>query len=1204
MKKHATPHSLAEQYNLSVQSIIKFLNRSGRNIKGNTVLSKKLIGLVKGNITTIKDSEIDSEDIDVYVPIKPSDEKEAIFLLDDRSDDRIDRIKGSSTDITFQVATIPFKLPRVLAAAKEFNVGQDTLIDYLISKGFDRNDLKPTAKLSAEMYEALLSEFSSDKAAKIKSDQLELPMESFFPNNRKKEDEDIGFRKLNKSALHLLEKCIQRKESYLDLGNCGLTDEDFEENTLLYELLEKCQHLEILVLSNEWFEIQDGVNILRKSSNSGRRNFINYIPYVINKLRGLTRLVLSGDSNQSGICIQSIAPLSSLENLKYLNLSNNQISQIHQVSTFEKLTHLDLSKNSIYLIEGLENLRDVSHLNLSGNLLSIISGLKNMTNLKHLDLSYNTITKIEDLDNLHALELLDISANEIQVIEGIENLNKLKYLLLNDNKISEIQGLEFLIDREMEIVIQIAENPVLNRYRLKVERDENHFPFLKELLIRQLDSSQKSTFTYPMKILVLGNHASGKSSLVNYLINSESSGSTHILRIENYFIAKRGSKSSIPDAVFYDFGGQDFYHGLYQAFISQGSLQIILFDKQTDKNKISQDVSGIPIINFDRKYWLGQKAYQENDVDNYDPYIMVQSYADDSKNLPEYSDYAKYPGFKNSFFLSFVCQDLDHFEKAYFDKGKEYFKAYFNSLLSKYRNATEEPRWYIEFLKFILNKQEKAFAPIVLSEVLKHYNAKDLSEDDRLESLKTNLVTLHRHGLVLYYPKIHELVDYVWLNPEELVKHIQTEILSVASAGAKGNANSGIIPRKDFEKIVQDDKTLLLLKEQKVVFLHKPNNDQANDEYIIPNYLKLIDRQNKEFQLFMFGISEPGLFIKFNDFIPFGFINQMICFFGKEPDVKKFWRTQLVFTLQHNIRVLIEIDFEELMIKVHYQSAGESSHDQNLLLEYLFYSIMGLYWDLSDSQIPNFGEFLQIKEAKEDASLGVLSEKLKKWKQLQIDPYYIPRDLYLSLNGKKFVSYIELFQLSDEVYKINGYGLLDGRVNLQDSLQLSIGDFAPFTQRKFFKMKKIFISYSKHDEDYLQDFEDHLVTLKQEGVATFNCRDIEFGKEWDEEIKKQIDECDIMICLVSVKFLNTDYITRIEIKKAIEQNKIIVPIIIKACDWESSVLGKYQAAQRGRIVSLDNYKRLAGEIKSHTAEERAAFWTSIIKEFRTKLLLP
>lgn len=80
------------------------------------------------------------------------------------------------------------KLPRLLAAAKEFNIGQDTLIDFLAKKGFNKDDLKPSAKLSEEMYYALQTEFQSDKAAKTKADQIEIP-KSVIADKKKKEEE-------------------------------------------------------------------------------------------------------------------------------------------------------------------------------------------------------------------------------------------------------------------------------------------------------------------------------------------------------------------------------------------------------------------------------------------------------------------------------------------------------------------------------------------------------------------------------------------------------------------------------------------------------------------------------------------------------------------------------------------------------------------------------------------------------------------------------------------------------------------------------------------------------------------------------------------------------------------------------------------------------------------------------------------------------
>ena len=81
-----------------------------------------------------------------------------------------------------------------MAAAKEFNIGKETLVDFLMGKGFGKDDLKPTSKLTDDMYRSLQQEFQGDKVAKIKSNQIDLPKGS-VEAKRKKEDETVLFRK-------------------------------------------------------------------------------------------------------------------------------------------------------------------------------------------------------------------------------------------------------------------------------------------------------------------------------------------------------------------------------------------------------------------------------------------------------------------------------------------------------------------------------------------------------------------------------------------------------------------------------------------------------------------------------------------------------------------------------------------------------------------------------------------------------------------------------------------------------------------------------------------------------------------------------------------------------------------------------------------------------------------------------------------------
>jgi len=103
--------------------------------------------------------------------------------------------------------------PRLMAAAKEFNIGRETLVDFLVSKGFDKDELKPTAKLSEEMYRALQAEFQSDKVAKQKAVQIDLPKGQAAEIKKKKDEEEINFRKEEKALRSDAGKPAKKEEA-------------------------------------------------------------------------------------------------------------------------------------------------------------------------------------------------------------------------------------------------------------------------------------------------------------------------------------------------------------------------------------------------------------------------------------------------------------------------------------------------------------------------------------------------------------------------------------------------------------------------------------------------------------------------------------------------------------------------------------------------------------------------------------------------------------------------------------------------------------------------------------------------------------------------------------------------------------------------------------------------------------------------------
>ncbi|NNV56503.1 translation initiation factor IF-2 [Limnovirga soli] len=101
------------------------------------------------------------------------------------------------------------KLPRLLAAAKEFNIGQDTLISYLISKGFNKDELSPTAKLTEDMYRSLQNQFQSDKVAKTKADQIEIPKSAAQTEKKRRDEEEVVFKKEEAKVIKAPEPVIE-----------------------------------------------------------------------------------------------------------------------------------------------------------------------------------------------------------------------------------------------------------------------------------------------------------------------------------------------------------------------------------------------------------------------------------------------------------------------------------------------------------------------------------------------------------------------------------------------------------------------------------------------------------------------------------------------------------------------------------------------------------------------------------------------------------------------------------------------------------------------------------------------------------------------------------------------------------------------------------------------------------------------------------
>lgn len=114
------------------------------------------------------------------------------------------------------------------------------------------------------------------------------------------------------------------------------------------------------------------------------------------------------------------------------------------------------------------------------------------------------------------------------------------------------------------------------------------------------------------------------------------------------------------------------------------------------------------------------------------------------------------------------------------------------------------------------------------------------------------------------------------------------------------------------------------------------------------------------------------------------------------------------------------------------------------------------------------------------------------------------------------------------------------------------------------KALRIFTSYSHVDEEMRLELGKHLYPLTRMGmVDSWDDRQIKPGDEWDGEISKNLNSADIIILLISVDFINSNYCYDIELARAMERHDSgeakVIPVIVRQCMWHHAPFCKLQA---------------------------------------------
>ncbi|CAN2043532.1 Toll-Interleukin receptor domain protein [Candidatus Magnetomoraceae bacterium gMMP-1] len=101
--------------------------------------------------------------------------------------------------------------------------------------------------------------------------------------------------------------------------------------------------------------------------------------------------------------------------------------------------------------------------------------------------------------------------------------------------------------------------------------------------------------------------------------------------------------------------------------------------------------------------------------------------------------------------------------------------------------------------------------------------------------------------------------------------------------------------------------------------------------------------------------------------------------------------------------------------------------------------------------------------------------------------------------------------------------------------------------------KKIFISYSREDKEWLDKLLMHLSTLKYEGIQYWYDKEIRTGDDWSPEIQNAIETSQVAVCLISKNFLGSEFIRTREIPEILNKRKqgmTIIPVLVGSCVWK------------------------------------------------------
>lgn len=888
--------------------------------------------------------------------------------------------------------------------------------------------------------------------------------------------------------------------------------------------------------------------------------WMNQISRIENLPSGLTHLILS----QNQISRIENLPLS----LKDLNLWSNQISLIGNLH--EGLQNLQLIGNPVSKIENLPN--SLLSLVLGSNKISQIENLP--PNLRSLFLSSNQISRIENLPT--DLTHLFLSNNQISRIEQLPH--KLKQLDLQKNQIDSLTGLPIEIFDELE-KIDLRGNPIQD----PIPNDELNN---KAVILGNLKSRDELISSPFLKVNIIGEGRIGKTQLLNYFANKpyqSNAPETHGTNTACYKIPK-----SEVQATVWDFGGQSYHHGFHKIFLGPTDFNLVLWRNQLGKKP-------------DYGYWLGTaRAFSSNQQDgSYTPPLMLVQNVWNNSNGPnsfaENADVVQFPdsvkmetyqvGFEQVFTID--VKALFDPESPWIIRHKYFLEELHKQMLVQARRKSI-PRQWITIKRQVDRKGLDRFN-LTKTEFHEQF-ASNIGDPDVFEAL---LGYLKFTGSILRFHDVTELSSYVFPNPPALSDWLFKEVLDKEFLST-GNGKLSQTSLKTRVK-TDDEATIFLNLMRHFDLIFEQPKLASGDEpletyYSIPQFLPDYQHSFKQvlLELLPFTFS-----LQFPDFLHEGRIFQFIATFGKYAfDHTAYWKYGLLYkhpveptssgSVSVQLQTLVYYVADKRQLVVHIEDRKGRSEVARAVFDFFVF----------DRQ-PKQSSVKQIDEEEEQylfPSVGVSSGLNKKQTESERERLLanLRTPVHLSTEAPYF---LDVTKTAENIKSNNFFGECEESGKRVKLNFMAINLLSSDSRSKL----RVFFSYSHKDEQYRDELDRHCAMLKRSGrIETWHDRKIVAGEGWDEKIKDQLQQADIVLLMISADFLHSDYIWEQELSIVREryqkQDGIrVIPIFTRPCDTTDLDFMKLQGGQRDHQSQL---------LWISSSQDRDQIYTNIVGEIR------